>query len=384
MNPWRASPSRRARLVFAAWAGAVVVVSVQVVVLGNSNLDIFRDAFHDLVAGRELYALGGARDYFLYPPPFALLFAPFALLPVWLGLPLWTAANGAALYWGLGRVLDGEKLLVARTIVFLDAVGTMQNVQSNALVAGLMLVACGELDRRREARAALAVSLAAAVKVFPMLAALYALFRPYRLPRFAAFGIAAAALLIVAPMLLSGSAHLSGQYLAWLALAGAESLQRGYSVMHQMHLWLGWNGPNWPVQLAGLAVLVAPLVRLQFWGLARFRLLFLGSLLMYSVLFNHAAESPSFAIAVTGVALWFVHAPRTRVTWAVLGLVVVGTMLASTDAMPRIIQEQYFEPYRIKVLPVLLVWLLTQVELWRQSATAGSPARPAAPAAAAA
>jgi hypothetical protein len=143
--------------------------------------------------------------------------------------------------------------------------------------------------------------------------------------------------------------------------------------MQQLHTWFGVNWSNWPVQLAGLVVLVAPLVRLSYWGQRRFRLLYLASVLMFCVLFNHKSESPTFIVAVTGVAIWFAVAPRNRVTWATLGIVIVGTVLSSSDVMPERVQEGLFEPYRLKTLPVLLVWVLTQRELWRRSASAPRP-----------
>src|SRR5207248_4029145 len=114
----------------------------------------------------------------------------------------------------------------------------------------------------------------------------------------------------------------------------------------------------------------APLVRFQYWGLLRFRLLVLASVLMFCVLFNHGAESPSFVIAVAGVAIWFVLSERDAFAWSVLALVVIGTVLSSSDAMPAALRRDLFQPYRLKTLPILLVWLITQIQLWTRSATA--------------
>lgn len=359
----------------------MLVVSAQAVAFHSNNYEIFRTSFLNLVGGQDLYALNDRhRDYFWYSPTFALLFAPFALLPFWLGVLLWTALNGFALYWGLGRVLGGEALMAARALVYIDAIGAMQNVQSNALITGLVLIGCGALDRRREWRAALAIALATAIKIFPVLAAAYAIFRPYRAPRFAGFAVLIGVLLLAAPLMVLTPDELLAQYRSWAALQQNETVMRGHSVMYQLELLFGWQGPNLPIQLAGLAVLLAPLGRLQYWGLERYRLLFIASLLMYFVLFNHTAESPSYLFGVTGVALWFTQVPRSRFTWAVLVIVILGTVLSSSEAMPKFIQLAVFEPYRLKVWPVLLVWVLTQLELWRQTAPGGSRAAPPAPA----
>lgn len=359
--------------------GAVIVVSLHAATDQSNNFEIFRTSFLNLLGGADLYAASPRhQDFFLYSPSFALLFAPFAVAPFWLGVLLWNGVNALALYWGLGRVLTGEPLLAARAIVFLDAVGSMQHAQSNSLVAGLMLIGCAELDRRRELRAAVVIAIGAAVKIFPIVAAAYAVFRPYRVPRFALYGALAGLAVLAAPLLVLTPAQLAGQYQSWADIHQAEGLLRGHSMMFQLELWLGLGLPNWPVQLAGVLVLLAPLARLQYWGLARFRQLFLASLLMFCVLFNHTAESPTFVVALTGVALWFAAMPRTRGTWAVLWLVIVGTVLSTSDAMPGPIQDGFIQPWRLKVLPVFLVWLLTQRELWRQTAPVQYPS-PRAP-----
>ena len=52
--------------------------------------------------------------------------------------------------------------------------------------------------------------------------------------------------------------------------------------------------------------LLAPLaLRRDRWDDARFRLLYLCSLLLYVVLFNHQAERASYLIAFTGATIWF-------------------------------------------------------------------------------
>lgn len=345
------------------------MVSIQIAAHPTNNFEIFRTSWLNLSAGRDLYGASPRhRDFFLYSPTFALLFAPFAALPLWAGVLLWSAVNAGALYWGLGRALSPEQAFAARAIVLFDAVGSMQQAQSNALVAGLMILAFAELERRHEIRAAFAVGLGAAVKIFPIVAASFAVFRPFRLPRFALGSVAAAGILIAAPLLFLSPADLASQYRSWLS--APSPVGRGFSVMEHLRLWFGPGIPNWPVQLLGGAVLLSPLVQVPHWESERFRLLFLASVLMFCVLFNHAAESPSFVIAMAGVAVWFAASPSRRLTWIVLGIAIVGTALSSSEAMPEVLQRRLFDPYRLKTLPILLVWTLTQLELWRRNVSA--------------
>jgi hypothetical protein len=364
----------RCRVLLAIWIVAIVVVSLQAGAHHNNNFVIFRTAWENLTAGRDLYARSDRHfDYFMYSPTFAVLFAPMAVVPFTAGVLLWNALNGGALYWGLGRVLGAEAAFAARAIVLLDAIGSMQNVQSNALIAGLIIIGFAELERRREATAAAAIGVASLIKIFPLLAASFAIFRPYRIPRFALWSAVAAAVLLAAPLLVVPPSELAQQYASWFARMRGQAELRNYSVMEQLHIWLGVGWPNWPIQLAGLVVLFAPLVQVPHWNAPRFRLFYLASLLMFCVLFNHKAESPSFVIALAGVALWFVTADRTPFTWAVLVAVIVITSLSASDAMPEVLQQGVFMPYKLKTLPVLLVWILTQIELWRRKVSAPVP-----------
>lgn len=350
------------------WVAAVLVVSAQVTVYRHANFEIFRTSWLNLLAGRDLYGSNPPLDVFIYSPTFAVLFAPFALLPLWLGILLWNAVNAGALYWGLGRALEPEWAFAARAIVLVDTIGAMQNVQSNALVAGLMIMAFANLERRQEFRAAVAIGLGAVVKVFPLAAAAFAIFRPLRVPRFALYCCVVGLMLLALPLFFISPAALADQYRSWNNLQAGH--ERGLSVMQHLRMWLGGDWPSRPIQLMGVLILLAPLVQMPHWGSQRFRLLFLASTLMFCVLFNHAAESPSFVIAVAGVAIWFVLSRRDTFAWAVLAIVFVGTTLSATDVVPAVLRQQFFVPYKIKTLPILLAWIVTQFELWRRSVSA--------------
>jgi hypothetical protein len=57
----------------------------------------------------------------------------------------------------------------------------------------------------------------------------------------------------------------------------------------------------------------------------------------------------------------------------VLVLVIVVTVLSSSDLMPKALQRDLFDPYRLKTIPVLLVWVLTQIQLWTGNRSGSAP-----------
>jgi hypothetical protein len=344
------------------WVVAIVAATFQQgVAHQNNNFLIFRAASLHLLHGQDLYAAYPSLhfDFYKYSPTFALLFLPFALLPFALAMLAWNALNAVALYLAMGTVLTRRAALAGRAIVFLDMLGSLQNVQSNALVAALIIGAFAGYERRHALSASLGIVIGTGIKLFPLAAASFAIFHPRRLRVGLALATSMVVLLLL-PLLLA-------QYRWWRGIETVDAVDRGFSVMWMVQLLLRQGWPNWPVQALGVLALVAPvLARRERWTQWGFRRLYLCSVLIFCVIFNHQAESPTFVIGVAGAAIWFASLPeRSGWAWATFALVVVCTILASSDAMPNAIQHAVFDPYRVKVVPLIVVWIILQVQLWK-------------------
>lgn len=356
------------RFVAALWIIAVIAATVQHgFAHQNNNYLIFRAASMHLLHGQDLYAAYPTLhfDFYKYSPTFALLFLPFALLPFALSMLLWNAINAAALWIGIGAVLPARQATIARAIVFLDMLGSLQNVQSNALVAGLIILTFAAYERRHTVLGSLAAGIGAAIKIFPIIGVTFALSHPRKL-RVAIAVVVTTVVLLALPLLVTPWATLMAQYASWRAIEMRDALDRGFTVMQMLELLLHRDWPNLPLQLIGAAVLVAPLVvrrtQSREW---RFRLIYLCSVLVFCVIFNHQSESPTFVIAVAGAAIWFASLRRmSRSMWALFVLFVVGTILASSDAMPDVVQREVFDRYHAKTIPAIIVWLVIQWQLW--------------------
>jgi hypothetical protein len=329
------------------------------------NFEIFRAASRHLRSGEDLYAdyPNELQDRYKYSPTFAVLFAPFAWLPSPLALFLWNALNALVLFIAIERALPGRTALVANAVLLPEILRAMQNAQSNALVAGLIVLAFTSLERNRAWRAAAAVVVGACIKIFPLAALSFAI--PRR--RVIRTGVAAAVsgvVLLALPLLLTGPRTLEAQYRSWRSLESLDAQQRWFSVMELLHRWLGVDWPNWPVQLAGTLILLAPLaLRRARWADYRFRLLYLCSVLLFVVLFNHQAERASYVIAFAGVAIWFASEARTRWRTAMFGVALVTIPLMSTlIPVPPSMKSSTAMLYRLAV-PCLAIWLAIQWEL---------------------
>jgi hypothetical protein len=284
---------------------------------------VFRASFRHLLHQQNLYAQYAEHDLFKYSPTAALLFAPFALLPFAPALLLWDTLNAAALIYALDRLFPQRDATLALLLVFPELFASMQASQSNSLVAALIVLSFVALERGWQLRGFFAIALGTAIKIFPIAALSFAIFDPRRLRAAVIFTLCAAALALL-PLIVTSPSMLVAQYGWWHGIESVDALALGASVMRVLHQAFGVDWPNWPVQLAGVVVLLLPLLHRSRWADARFRRTYLASLLVFVVIFNHQAERPSFVIAATGVAIWFVQSPRGALRLALVLLSLTG------------------------------------------------------------
>jgi len=358
-------PARGEIWLILAYALTAAFVTWQALHLGHiDNFLIFRWSFFHLSEGVNLYAPYPKLYFSLYQygPSFGLLIAPFALPPVWLGLVLFNSLNITVFYIAVRRLLPGRLGLVALVLLYFEVLRTAQNAQNNALLAGLMILGFLWLERDRLGRAAAAIALGASFKIFPLAAAALALPHRRRM-RFGLFLAAALAALLLAPLLLTSASTLLQQYRWWGEAEQGFGTRRLDSVMALFALVVPGTWPNWPVQAAGTALVLLPfLLRRADWGDPIFRRGMLYSVLVYVVLFNHQAESPSFVIAMTGVVAWYLTVERRWYHHAVMAaswvLVSLFSEILSGDAL-----NACCRPWHYKTIPILLAWLVMQWEL---------------------
>lgn len=334
----------------------------------SGNFEIFRTASRHLLSGQDLYAEYPAEhtDRFKYSPTFALLFQPFAWLPWPLALLGWNLLNGLLLFVAVERVLPARRALLAQALLVLEVLRGMQNAQSNALVAALIVLAFVAMERQRIWRTALAVALGVCVKIFPLAALTFAVPRR-RAIRTGLATAATGAALIALPLLLMSPAALAAQYQSWRGVESTDAQQRWFSAMELLHRITGIAVPNWPIQLVGTLALLAPLaLRRDRWDDARFRLLYLCSLLLYVVLFNHQAERASYLIAFTGATIWFASEPVARWRRWLYGTAMLTIPLMSTLVPGAWLRTDAATTYRL-ALPCLAIWLVVQREMLRRA-----------------
>jgi hypothetical protein len=96
----------------------------------------------------------------------------------------------------------------------------------------------------------------------------------------------------------------------------------------------------------------------------KFRLLLLSSVLIFTVIFSTASESPTYIIAFMGFSIWYVLHPKANY-WqiVILVLTLAVSSFSPSDLFPAYLREHFVKPYALKALPLVVVWACIVYEM---------------------
>ncbi|HEY1784518.1 MAG TPA: glycosyltransferase family 87 protein [Pirellulales bacterium] len=324
-----------------------------------NNYVIFERSGPHLLAGQDLYQQYPDEqwDLFKYSPTFALAAVPLSWMPTIVGLSFWNLSNALVLLAGLLSLpLAQRPKAIVAWLVLKELMTCLQNAQSNGLVAGLVVLTFVALERDRADWAGVCLALSFYLKIYGAAAGLLFLLYPCRW-RACLWSAVWLVVLGAVPLVAVSPEQLLAQYRSWLVMLSIDHhASYGLSVMGVAEAWLGIRNIDSLMLLAGTVGLLVPLFRVRQYEDVDFRLGVLASLLVWMVIFNHKAESPTYILAVTGLAIWFVSTPHNRVDLLLLGATFLLTCMTHTDLFPRFIRRTVFGPYRVKALGSLVVW----------------------------
>ncbi len=133
--------------------------------------------------------------------------------------------------------------------------------------------------------------------------------------------------------------------------------------MGWLHTWFGLDGGKNLVLAIGGILLLLPFALINKYSIYQYRLLQLCSVLIWIVIFNHKAESPTFVIAMAGVVIWYMTMPKSRTNNNLLALALIFTSLSPTDIFPAWVRQNLVIPYTLKAVPCIAIW----AKIWYES-----------------
>jgi len=380
--PQLSSPSWLAnkKIILGLYVTLALFASVQSLLLGPkeytpsaiypthyNNYTIFKQSHHHLVNDQDLYVEYPAEhwDLFKYTPTFALLFGAFAYLPDTIGLTLWNLLNALVLafsIFSLPKLSLHQKGLILLACA-IELTTSMQNEQSNALIAGLLIFSFTFCERGKFIWAAGCIILATFIKPFAIVGLALLLFYPRKV-RHIDNGILWTIVLLLLPLILVSPGQLILQYKGWLhVLAEDQSSKLGLSVAGWLQAWFHIDPAKKLILGTGAIIFMIPFLRLKMYMNYQFKLWAIAAMLIWVVIFNHMAESPTFIIAMAGASIWFFSKKTSLLDLILFILVFISVSLSPTDIIPRDIRENVVRPYVLKAFPCILLWLRIIVDM---------------------
>jgi hypothetical protein len=331
-----------------------------------NNYLIFKYSFDNLIHHRDMYVAHPDLyvDLYKYSPGFSVLMLPFYYLPDLIGLLVWNLLNGLLLFLAVKKLplADGQKQSIL-WIILPELITAILISQSNALTTALVLLTYIALHNEKATAGALSAALAAGIKIFGAMGGLFFFFFR-RKHAFIFWGVLLFLISQTLPFLFISPAELKAQYVSWFHMLKEDQVDPvGLSAMHLISSVFSVHFNFLPFQLAGLVLTLLPLLLIRKYNDTVFQLRFVASILLAMVLFNHKAESPTFIIAVTGTAIWYILSRKRALEKSLLIFVLIFTCLSPTDLVPAFLKEHFFVKYSLKALPCLLIWIVLQWEL---------------------
>ena len=325
-----------------------------------NNYVIFKYSFFHLLHNQDIYQYfpNDHWDLYKYSPAFSVFFGLLGWMPDPVGLFIWHLINCLCLYAGVRMLpgLDNNRKAGILLFCLLELLLSIQNTQSNGLMAGLIILGFALAERSKYALSTFCIVFSVYIKLFGGLAFVLYLFYPNKL-RTIGWSIFWMVFMAVLPLILVSPAQLMFLYKSWLHLLSDDrSASIGISVMGMLDSWFHLSFSKNMVALTGLILFLLPLIHVRKYQDYYFRLLYLASILLWIVLFNHKAESPTFVIAMSGIGIWYFCQENTPLGLSLLLLSLFFVSLSVSDLVPYSIRSGIIKPYAVKALLPAIVW----------------------------
>jgi hypothetical protein len=347
-----------------------------------NNYYIFKGVFFHTLQKTNLYNLYPA-EYFdcnHYGPLFSIIIAPFAIIPDYIGVPLWVVFNAFVLYKALMVLtVDYKYKWLLLLVALVDLMTAAHSVQSNPMIAGMIILSWYYVKKDKVIWAAFFVLLGTFIKLYGIVGLAFWVFSKNKVKYIASL-LFWTIILFALPMLISSPEFIYQSYFDWFnsiveknevnqVTTTITNNRQDVSFMGLFRRVFKIDFSNLLFLIPGFILQLLPLVQFKLYKSVVFQLRYMASLLIFVVIFSSSSESPTFVIAVAGVAIWFItqSIPVNKWIWFLLGFVILITSLTATDLFPMHMRR-FFVFYSVKALPCIVVWFVCVYQLFNANA----------------
>ena len=365
----------RFRTLFILWFSIAVIAWVTKIIPGSyNNFLIFRGVFFNLINQLNLYLEYPLvyKDVNLYGPLFSLVVAPFAVVPVWLGLLMWLCSLSVLLYFSVKLLpIEDRKKIFIYWICAHELLTALFMSQFNIVIVSIILLSYTFIKKEKDWLATLLIVIGIFTKIYGVVGLALFLFSRHKI-KFIGWFIFWSIIAFVLPMLITSPDYIIEQYSNWFGALQAKAGKNLFST-HQNISLLGiirkvsgneFYSDIYPI-ICGCILFTLPYLRFAQYKYDGFKLGILASILLFVVLFSTGSESSTYIIAFVGVALWYVNSSekRSNLDLALLIFAFILTSMSPSDLLPSYIRKTFVMPYALKALPCVIIWFKLIYEL---------------------
>jgi hypothetical protein len=346
---------------------ACILVSLKIAFLETyDNYDCFKASYFHLIKNLDLY-LRYPLEYnttYNYSPVFAFLMGAYAYLPDWLGILLWNLTHTIFLLIAIHLMpVEARKKIFIYWFCLVEYITAAESVETNSAVAAVIMLIFIFQNKNNTTWSSFFFVFGFFFKIYIVTAGVFFLCFGKK-GSFTLKALGWGLVFFSLPLLVVSTDQLIILYQSWIQRLQTQSLRDSLSILGVINLFkISGLAKEWII-LSGTIIMLLVLFKKQVYHNHQFRLLYLAAILLFTVLFNPGVESPTYIIAITGVALWYINHDRRQWHRWLLLFVFVLTCLSPTELFPKFIRATYFVPYHIKAIPCILVWLICMFELF--------------------
>jgi len=364
------------RLVYFIWFLPVIIALIKRLIIGfDNNYFIFKYTFFHAIEQVNLYAQYPDKffDSNHYGPVFSVIIAPFAIMPDAIGATLFCLFIAATLCIAINSLPIAWEF---RMTIFLISAYSMfvstLSCQTNPMVAALIIGTFVTIEKKNDFWAACFIMLGTFIKLYGIVGLAFFFFSKKK-SYFITSLFFWAVIFFILPMILSSPAFVIQSYVDWWESLVAKNVENANSILQDISVMGMMRRITGDRELSNFIILVPALIlfalqytRMDLRDKLEYRLSILASTLMFVVLFSSGSESPTYIIALVGVAIWFSlqRRPYSKMAKGLLIFVFIFTCFATSDLMPPFLKS-IIKMYALKSFPCLLVWLMLVWQIMR-------------------
>ena len=152
-------------------SSGLIYAIVKLLIGKYNNYKIFENVFPHVINGLHLYVEYPTEYYDVnhYGPIFALVIAPFSILPEWLGMIFWILMNTYFLFYAIRQLPFNESQRIIVYWYSLCELMTAQGVQQfNISVAAFIILSFVLIEKEKEFWASCLILLGTLIKIYPI------------------------------------------------------------------------------------------------------------------------------------------------------------------------------------------------------------------------